>query len=441
MRAALIVLGDTTDHGGTVISAAPAATASGKPVARVGDLVDCPRCQGTFPIVQGNPGMTFDGAAAAFHGCAVACGARLIASQSTMATYPGGDDEDRTPKRYFSFDEHFGDTAGISQPLHTVGQRGIEAGSASALTLPGHGVATGEHRYLPAWILKYWGKHSSKPMQPSPHDDTGATPVVKATLNFHCAQMEPARAAICACFDAYEDIATPHLTWLWRQELPEGSGKWVHARAKPLRELLRRMGGNAGLSFAYTGGAEPQDVSPWLFRVSVSRSRAAVQGSNELDALQFSVARQFVEAHPAAFQALFVTCARLLKAEQGHAGVALNRTMAGANRTPIDHSTTGDWLTAINNRMVHTLGGLPALRSELPRDWFAKYDYGSGIVIQAGPEPDIAAVERNAKPAMYVLPDRALQRFDVTDAELLACKARLLDEPRLTPASTLPGAL
>lgn len=111
MSAALIVLGDKTDHGGTVISAAPAAAAGGKPIARLGDMVECPRCHGTFAIVEGNPAMCVDGAAVAYHGCAVACGARLIASQSEMTTQPTSGDADASPRRYFSFDDGFGAAA------------------------------------------------------------------------------------------------------------------------------------------------------------------------------------------------------------------------------------------------------------------------------------------------------------------------------------------
>ena len=108
MSEAVIVLGDTTDHGGEVISAAPVATAGGKPIARVGDMVACPRCGGTFPIVEGNAAMTFDGGHVAYHGCAVACGARLIASQSEMTTHPASNPDDLVSRRYFSFDEGFG---------------------------------------------------------------------------------------------------------------------------------------------------------------------------------------------------------------------------------------------------------------------------------------------------------------------------------------------
>lgn len=111
MRATLIVLGDTTDHGGEVISAAPAATVHGRPVARMGDMVSCPRCGGDFAIVQGNPAMRFDGAAAAYEGCAVACGAKLIASHTGMTTLPGSGDQDTTPRRYFSFGDGAGNDA------------------------------------------------------------------------------------------------------------------------------------------------------------------------------------------------------------------------------------------------------------------------------------------------------------------------------------------
>lgn len=119
MSEALIVLGDKTDHGGTVISAATVASTGGKPIARLGDMVECPRCRGKFAIVQGNPAMTFDGAPAAFDGCAVACGARLIASQPAMTTTPPGRHEDMRPRRYFSFDEGFeaGAVLVASQPL------------------------------------------------------------------------------------------------------------------------------------------------------------------------------------------------------------------------------------------------------------------------------------------------------------------------------------
>ncbi|MNT32662.1 hypothetical protein D3C72_1685560 [compost metagenome] len=137
-----------------------------------------------------------------------------------------------------------------------------------------------------------------------------------------------------------------------------------------------------------------------------------------------------------------------------------------------DTFKTVSWLTAINRDMVTQAGGLHTLRSELPPDWFAFYDYGAGIVIQAGNEPDLAATAIDPKPPQYALPNAALkplrsavfglhlaasaageprltglkgeawvERFDVSDEELLDVKARLLDTPRLDTTHTLDERL
>lgn len=90
MSQPLIVLGDKTTHGGTVISCAPTSDASGKGWARIGDMVACPRCKGIFPISQGDASLTEDGKPVAYHGCKVACGASLISSQQLTTTDPSG---------------------------------------------------------------------------------------------------------------------------------------------------------------------------------------------------------------------------------------------------------------------------------------------------------------------------------------------------------------
>lgn len=90
MSQPLIVIGDKTSHGGTVITCSPNCDTMGKGWARVGDMVSCPRCKGVFPITQGDVGMTDDGRAVAYHGCKVACGATLISSQMLTFTEPSG---------------------------------------------------------------------------------------------------------------------------------------------------------------------------------------------------------------------------------------------------------------------------------------------------------------------------------------------------------------
>jgi uncharacterized Zn-binding protein involved in type VI secretion len=77
--------GDTTSHGGKIVSASAKIGVgdNSRRAARLGDLVECPKCKGTFPIVTTqNPAMTVDGVPLAFHGDKTACGAVLIAEQS-----------------------------------------------------------------------------------------------------------------------------------------------------------------------------------------------------------------------------------------------------------------------------------------------------------------------------------------------------------------------
>lgn len=83
MTRPLIVIGDTTSHGGTVISGAPTTDTEGKRIARIGDSVTCPRKGhgGTTVIVTGDPTVIIDGSPAARHGDLTACGATLVATQ------------------------------------------------------------------------------------------------------------------------------------------------------------------------------------------------------------------------------------------------------------------------------------------------------------------------------------------------------------------------
>ena len=87
MTRPIIVIGDKTSHGGTVISGATPVTVQGKPVARIGDSVTCPRCQTTTTIVTGDSNTIVMGRPVARHGDKTACGATLIAGQ-TVTTVP-----------------------------------------------------------------------------------------------------------------------------------------------------------------------------------------------------------------------------------------------------------------------------------------------------------------------------------------------------------------
>ena len=91
MSRKLIVLGDTTTHGGTVITAWGEGryTIDGKPVACVGDKVACPRCKGVYTIIEGasDPDTLLDGRLMAREGDGVDCGAKLVSAGQARVTH------------------------------------------------------------------------------------------------------------------------------------------------------------------------------------------------------------------------------------------------------------------------------------------------------------------------------------------------------------------
>ncbi|MBC9130440.1 PAAR domain-containing protein [Frischella sp. Ac13] len=81
----VIRLGDSTTHGGKVLSASSTLIVFNKGVARVGDMVTCPyKGHGVNPIIEGDPLFNDQGKPIAFHGHKTACGCKLISSLSNF---------------------------------------------------------------------------------------------------------------------------------------------------------------------------------------------------------------------------------------------------------------------------------------------------------------------------------------------------------------------
>lgn len=92
---AVILKGDTTSHGGTVLEGDGAALWDGRAVAGVGHKVECPKCKGTFPILPDllvrRYSHQIHGRDTAVEGMRTACGATLIASQHSLTVDDTGD--------------------------------------------------------------------------------------------------------------------------------------------------------------------------------------------------------------------------------------------------------------------------------------------------------------------------------------------------------------
>ena len=87
MSLKIIVVEDSTDHGGKVISGSPLHDVDGKPIARLGDQVDCPQLypngmpHGVNKIITAHPTLSVGGVAVAVEGCVTECGCKLIGTR------------------------------------------------------------------------------------------------------------------------------------------------------------------------------------------------------------------------------------------------------------------------------------------------------------------------------------------------------------------------
>lgn len=84
MKRGVIRLGDPTSHGGAVIRTGTMVKVKGIAVARVGDVCSCPvNGHSGCTIAEGDPQVTIEGIAVAFHGHKLSCGATLISTVPT----------------------------------------------------------------------------------------------------------------------------------------------------------------------------------------------------------------------------------------------------------------------------------------------------------------------------------------------------------------------
>lgn len=70
-------LGDTSSHGGSIITSAQKSRVEGKLIARVGDTLDCP-IHGPNPIQTGSSSFKCEDAVVARSGSVCSCGAVII---------------------------------------------------------------------------------------------------------------------------------------------------------------------------------------------------------------------------------------------------------------------------------------------------------------------------------------------------------------------------
>ena len=83
MSKRVVVLGDSSSHGGRVTSASSTFEIDGKTAALLNDTFSCPE-HGSNPIIECNMGYEEGGLGIVVHGCKTACGAQVFASTQAV---------------------------------------------------------------------------------------------------------------------------------------------------------------------------------------------------------------------------------------------------------------------------------------------------------------------------------------------------------------------
>ncbi|MDR0236766.1 type VI immunity family protein, partial [Acinetobacter sp.] len=271
-----------------------------------------------------------------------------------------------------------------------------------------------------------------------PEDYVGAIPAIRAVLYFKEGFSDEMREAIAQCFDDYQTYAQDHLTWLWQDEPPKGERESINfSDAKAIRESLKNYSPMKAFNFIYISGKEKFATGAWEFNASGASKWQIMNGTYQ-STLTFSMPIEWVEENTQVFIELFVKCAQRLKAKHGYAGYAciISRIRGDKNEPTeayfsrkwwamdvgnpylesdnlLNGIKTVSWLTAINYEWFNPIKEQESLNSELPMNWFIGYDYGTGIVIQAGNLPVNGFVDEDPLPAPYILLNRILKPLRV----------------------------
>ncbi len=197
------------------------------------------------------------------------------------------------------------------------------------------------------------------------------------------------------------------------------------------------------LELVFHGGAEEEDASSYTIHAFAGQPGRATR----LGFLSLSVPLAWVAASPpGAFPQLVMRLCNDLRPIHGYAGlgVLVSADYGAARRAgpsiyplarrfpglevdaPISHlrflsdGIKGvNWLTLLSDPLVSRLGGIDEIRSRLPAD-IPVHTYSGGIVIQAGPHPQIGDVNRQLIPHHYRIVARVTRpvRADYGDSFL-----------------------
>ncbi len=242
------------------------------------------------------------------------------------------------------------------------------------------------------------------------------------TLYLENAYEKQCRLAVAQCIEEYMALVRPHLKRYGGEKL--GVRKFSQTPIQPLAEMIEPLDEYDFFEIIITGSETDEESSPYNVETVLGEKRSYKQ----IGYLSATFPLAFLEEQPGGFFQQFVHdwCKRL-SPYHGYGGLGLIRSVyTGAARRaepllyplikrfpgleidmPHFHSSDCvegikgiNWLTILSDTFLQKLGGKAALRAQLDDD-FIFYDYPGGVMIQAGPFPQIGDMEQGNIPKQY----------------------------------------
>ncbi|MCC6555972.1 MAG: DUF3396 domain-containing protein [Polyangiaceae bacterium] len=266
-----------------------------------------------------------------------------------------------------------------------------------------------------------------------------------ATFYFDAAYSRETREAIVSACEYYFRRWGEHLRWaLHRDENrmePFGAGEGSRPRT-----WLPAMGEDEEFELLYHGGEDPRSASTFLVRTLGKERRPYLKfgwlrvafpllcfadGSGSLPDVMLDLCRMTKPVSGYGGIGLVAAAERGIELEHQHIVYAWAQRLPGLEVDfPGSHSNWlpegregkrdgikgGNWLTALSDRYVGELGGADRVEADLKAldERFLVHRYDGGVLIQAGPRPELGDAQRDAWPVLYVKLAKYLKPLRVT---------------------------
>jgi hypothetical protein len=275
------------------------------------------------------------------------------------------------------------------------------------------------------------GLHALDPLKNlEAHSDQGVTLAIGLVVTLYVENgHEPERrSALAQCFDDYWNVSGGALQRVTRpRHKADGSTQfnWVPARGGDLvrpADWVHSLSPDHPWSISATGAEATTDASAYSFEIS-----AVGAWRKRLSYLTASWPIGHFQGQPRTFRATVREWVERLKPLHGYAGmgVLLPLDVPSAARAaplalglatrfpgleldaPVSQTETlaagikgVNWLTAVADRLLAPLGGRDGLKAALDGR-FETYDYEGGLVIQAGPAPELGDANQRLDASTY----------------------------------------